>query len=426
MNPGAQPNPPDYDVVDFPEIARSRGRAIAVAAVSGVAILALLCAIASEYEWLVERPPWILLLLSSLFATALALFVLAVNAWSITLLRVLYRKVIWDRKALRDRQKGAKRLLGNRACGYCGKDRAPILCGDCDSIQWGDLGDLHSGRLGSILGNGTRLRWHWAWAAFIAHHRFKLLAALLSAVAFGLLPFAFELSNRRVVAAADLRKMYREQGKAVIESTIEYRSALQYLEHHCHAERNDTLPSNCSRMLHELARSFLVVSWNAPPVIAHLERERCSAPGTALEIAACQAADRADVIAFLDAKYRAYVDAWSARLADEAEESHARRLNQAGAELYVAGLQVGCVLFAFSHGASLVAEPGRSIGESAAHAQNACLRPMEALERHLVHGQPSTGETLAWVKRGLDLPAAQSAPRTIDWTAWDRRGAGQP
>lgn len=226
------------------------------------------------YDFLLKRPE-ITRGLYAAFLVAVIAFIYALHKWSIHVVSRLYLQVRCDRKS------PDEDLLGNEPCYYCGAAHAPIVCGRCDSIQWPGLDHEATG----IKDKKT----YWATGVFIAHHRFKLLAAVLSALLLGVFPFVYRLEQERVIQQEEdaLRKqiLLSDLNEALPDLTSS-RASLLFMASHCskvpQGEALDNNSAYCSERFDLFFDHYFNFSWRGPQIIAQVRNEHCNKPCDAL------------------------------------------------------------------------------------------------------------------------------------------------
>jgi len=335
----------------------------------------------------------------------------SLHSWALTQVDVLHRKVRHDQQILKEagddeeKQDDARKRLGNRGCDYCGGDHAPLVCNQCDSLQWSDLSRRH-------LADGTDpepldpklLSRFFGVAAFICHHRFKLLASVWSLIAVVFIPLAFQVAYERALGSANEHAAQTDRAREVINAVSEFRASLDQLIVAC-GHRPGTLDADCHELLEEFKRYFLFVSWNAAPVVDYFQRAECSHvaildPAAVLEAIeaerrsavdlsrlACTVAALHDPVDYLDSTYRGFVrqvlfreeaSAKSPAVVASKQKDQQKREEEEAALLWRAGLQLGCLTFGLAHGSRFTDYPREKL-----HAFGSCVEPLYGMGTEL-------------------------------------------
>ena len=331
----------------------------------------------------------------------------SLHSWALTQIDVLHRKVRHDQQALEEAstdaaKREARRRLGNRGCDYCGGELAPLVCNQCDSLQWSDLSRRHlaDGTDPQPLHPKLRSRFFGV-AAFICHHRFKLLASVWSLIAVVFIPLAFQVAYERALSSANERAAQTDRAREVINAVSEFRASLDQFVVAC-GNRTETLDAGCHELLEGFKKHFLFVSWNAAPVVDYFQRTECSrvatlAPAEVLAAVeaerrsdvdlsrlACTVAELHDPVDYLDSTYRGFVrqvlfreEAGPAVLGPNPKEQQKREEEEA-ALLWRAGLQLGCLTFGLAHGSRFADYPREKL-----HAFGSCVEPLYGMGTEL-------------------------------------------
>jgi hypothetical protein len=151
-------------------------------------------------------------------------------------------------------------------CHYCGGGKAFVVCSHCGSIQWETLRSCKKG-------SASR----WALAVFLAHHRWKLLAAVLSVVVVGTIAFAAQLQVHLWQRRADAQVAREMQAREVINAMTSVRSALLGLAAFCGTKTKDEFKKDCLDRFTVVVDQYHRLSWHAPPLLSYLMKSRCSA-----------------------------------------------------------------------------------------------------------------------------------------------------
>lgn len=342
----------------------------------------------------------------------------SLHSWALTQIDVLHRKVRKDRQVLAEAGSDEKKRdlalqrLGNRECGYCGEDHAPLVCSKCDSLQWSDISwrQLTDGTDPEPLDPSICSRF-FGLAAFICHHRFKLLASVWTLIAVVFIPLAFQVAYERALSSANEHAAQTERAREVINAISEFRASLDQFELACKS-RQGSLSSECNDLLKGFKRNFLFVSWNAGPVVDYFQRTECSRvnpvdPGkirtvidankrseVGLLALACRVAELHDPVDYLDVTYRSFVRQVLVREEATPEEQRAanqdrsdphpslkvqkRQEEEEAALVWRAGLELGCLTFGLAHGSRFTNYPREKL-----HAFGSCVEPLYALGTEL-------------------------------------------
>ena len=197
------------------------------------------------------------------------------HRWAITLMKLLYAKVTYDRSHIDengDPLDGWEGELGNRPCGYCGNSNAPIYCGNCNTIQWMDLNPLRTDRHPFL----KELNFLWTASAFINYHRWRILASIMPIALVGAIGFGIKIKEDQWRLREERTLLMNQEMSAVIDAMAKFRSSL--LAHHsqCPPGQDREPTTSCQKLFAEIQQAFFTLSWYAPGLLKRLRQERCS------------------------------------------------------------------------------------------------------------------------------------------------------
>lgn len=398
------------------ELAKSYSRRTCwgwLAVASLILTLLMLLAIIFQSDELVANYSAWLKWVQLVFLLVVLFSVLAVHKWSVLAISRLYLKVREDLRAVKAHKSKSRRLdlLGNEPCYYCGYKIAPIVCSKCGSIQWPSL--VHQ-----ATGIKDTESW-WPTAAFIAHHRFKLLAATMSAILVVFLPM---MLNMQAKIRLEEQRMQEERAhvtehlNASLGAVTDFRSSLLVYESSCPP---DLISSDlCQEKWERIVTEYFRFSWYGPQTIKFIAKNYCiegqnynpenqAIPGSGLDElhnTGCFMLSEFDLVDDLDDQFGRLVETTIA----------SRRGDQrviASYNLYYSGMRLACAL--------LFAQYPFSTLHNDEEIENTDPKSMQGCQGALIEAQPKQGKWLVEVKNRDEL--------TRFWkTFYDSRMDGNP
>lgn len=145
-------------------------------------------------------------------------------------------------------------------CRYCGNEKAGLVCPDCESVQW-DPDNI--------------LRFT---GVYFAHHRHKILTALLAVGLIGPISFGYTKYGEELDKSQTIKATYENDVKLLMNSILSVRSALHEigisLKSDIKTGSTSTKFDN-SESLTGISSSFYNVSWFGSRVIDFLNETTC-------------------------------------------------------------------------------------------------------------------------------------------------------
>lgn len=321
------------------------------------ATLTMLVAIVFQTDELVSTYAGQLKWVQAVFLFFVLFTTLAVHKWSVLAISRLYLKVRDDRrKSPKD-----KDLLGNQPCYYCGYRIAPIVCAACGSIQWPSLVNEATGIKGP--------RSWWPTAAFIAHHRFKILAASMSALLVVFLPMMLDMQAKirlELENVQDTKARVTAHMNSSLEAVTNFRAALLAYESACLPA--EVLSEFCRERWTLVVEEYFRFSWSGPQTIHSIVNDHCSSPraestrlgpeheqAVVLHNRACRLLTAFDTVDNLDTLFGKLV---AESITDSASAARGQLRLLTAHNLYNSGRRLACaMLFAHYPESTLLGEP---------------------------------------------------------------------
>lgn len=195
-----------------------------------------------------------------------------------------------ERLAAAKQLRSARKLFGNRPCGFCGAETAPLICASCKSIQWSAI--EHDDDAHWVLDPGEPLendpRFHprliRSASAFFAEHRLPIGGAILAVVVGGALSFSSSLRDVRGQVEQRAETEQWRRSERAITTAASYRSALMLFRDECGPSRASQPADGadryqrdrCAHLFDEITDHYFQLSWSAEPALAYLRARRCA------------------------------------------------------------------------------------------------------------------------------------------------------
>lgn len=223
---------------------------------------------------------------------------------------------------------GRPRLFG-RACGYCGQPHAPVVCGQCGSIQWGNL---EAGGLAPHMPE-----WWWSVATFFDKYRWEIASAVIPTMLTAVVAIDATAITSNRDSLARQQASFDAVADAFITATVQYRGSLHALEASCGGNiHRDEL---CRDLYQQLNQYYMHFSWYGEPLIQRLRARVCDQPSV-------HPADQPACNVIADGSPIDAVDTAFGRYLAELHSQHPDRVRRrvAALNLYQAGRVVNCVV----------------------------------------------------------------------------------
>ena len=138
-------------------------------------------------------------------------------------------------------------------CDYCGNKDALVICPQCDSIMW------------------YKLNWYQGLGAFIAHHRWKVVTAVITLLAVPFIGFVFSDYLGKKEKELIRSQAYENDAREMITALSNVRASVYELEFRLEANKN----TNIGIQVEDLINQYVKFSWLAPRVLLFWHKSEC-------------------------------------------------------------------------------------------------------------------------------------------------------